>query len=167
VLEDCLDFIAGRMFNLLIEAGNRHDVVTAVLSAQKTNPAGAKNAVAELGKWVQKENWMEILPAYSRCVRITRDKAEIYMVDASRLVDAAEKDLYQAVLDAEKIDRHPGSVDDFFKAFNGLIPVINRFFDEVLVMAEETELRKNRLGILQRIVRLANGVANFSSLEGF
>jgi glycyl-tRNA synthetase beta subunit len=58
-------------------------------------------------------------------------------------------------------------VDDFLHAFLTMIPAVNRFFDVVLVMAEQSELRVNRLGLLQRIVRLAGGVAEMSRLEGF
>jgi glycyl-tRNA synthetase beta subunit len=48
-----------------------------------------------------------------------------------------------------------------------MIPAINRFFDTVLVIAEDAHLRRNRLGVLQRIAALASGVADFSRLEGF
>ena len=36
-----------------------------------------------------------------------------------------------------------------------------------LVMADDLAVRKNRLGMLQRIADLAQGVADFSKLEGF
>jgi len=52
-------------------------------------------------------------------------------------------------------------------AFLPMIPAINRFFDDVLVMAEDRSLRENRLGLLQRIAALAGGVADLSHLEGF
>jgi glycyl-tRNA synthetase len=68
---------------------------------------------------------------------------------------------------AEKVDRAPGSVDDLFNAFLPMMPVINRFFDNVLVMDEDEKLRSNRLGMLQRIAALADGVADLSRLEGF
>ena len=48
-----------------------------------------------------------------------------------------------------------------------MIPEINRFFDEVLVMSEDVILRQNRLGLLQRIVALGSDVADMSKLEGF
>ncbi len=47
------------------------------------------------------------------------------------------------------------------------MPAINTFFDEVLVMVEAPELRNNRLALLQRIVKMAQGVADLSKLEGF
>jgi glycyl-tRNA synthetase beta subunit len=48
-----------------------------------------------------------------------------------------------------------------------MIPAISKFFDEVLVMAEDPAVRANRLGLLQRIAAMAKGVADFSKLEGF
>jgi glycyl-tRNA synthetase len=58
-------------------------------------------------------------------------------------------------------------VDDLFNAFVPMIPVVNQFFDKVLVMAEDEKVRVNRLGLLQRIANLAKGIADFSCLEGF
>jgi glycyl-tRNA synthetase beta subunit len=53
------------------------------------------------------------------------------------------------------------------RAFEPMIGSITRFFDEVLVMDEDSAVRLNRLGLLQRIVALADGVADLSRLEGF
>ena len=44
---------------------------------------------------------------------------------------------------------------------------INRFFDEVMVMAENEALRKSRLALVQQIAGLADGIADLSCLEGF
>ncbi len=48
-----------------------------------------------------------------------------------------------------------------------MIPSVNEFFDKVLVMADDKILKENRLGLLQKISGLANGVADLSKLEGF
>jgi glycyl-tRNA synthetase beta subunit len=48
-----------------------------------------------------------------------------------------------------------------------MVPVINIFFDEVLVMDEDQSLRENRLGLLQRIAGLSVGIVDLSYLEGF
>ena len=58
-------------------------------------------------------------------------------------------------------------MDTFLNSVVTLIPVINEFFDNVLVMAEEESLRENRLGLVQRIASMANGIADLSKLEGF
>lgn len=163
----CLSFIVERLRNLLLEEGHRYDVVDAVLAAQGQNPASAARAVRQLGFWVQRGDWDAILPAYARCVRITRDVQERYTVNPQLFVEPEEGELYEALHKAEDTERSPASVDDFLNAFRPMIPVINRFFDEVLVMAEDRSLRENRLGLLQRISALAEGVADMSRLEGF
>ena len=48
-----------------------------------------------------------------------------------------------------------------------MIPAIDNFFEDVLVMAEHQNVRDNRLALLQRIANLAEGVADMSKLEGF
>jgi glycyl-tRNA synthetase len=48
-----------------------------------------------------------------------------------------------------------------------MIPAVNKFFDAVLVMAEDERVRANRLGLLQRIAALPQGAADLSLLEGF
>ncbi len=164
----CLEFIYGRLRTHLIEDYSfRYDVVDAVMAEQAHNPYGAYRAAQALTTWVQRPDWNTILPAYARCVRITRDQKEQYSVQPERFVETEERALYEALLQAEATTRQTGSVDDFFAAFLPMIPTINRFFDTVLVMAEDADLRSNRLGLLQRIAALARGVADFSKLEGF
>ena len=166
-LEKCLNFIIERQRNLLLEMGKPFDVIDAVLSAQGNDPNRAAKAVEELSTWVARSDWGEILPAYSRCVRITRDLDELYVVNESNFEEDAERDLYHALLTAEDVERQSGSVDGFLNAFLPLILQINEFFDQVLVMVDDNQLRENRLGLLQRISALAVGVVDMSKLEGF
>jgi glycyl-tRNA synthetase len=163
----CLAFIVERLRNLLLEQGYRYDVVEAVLAVQGRDPAGAAQAVKALIPWVQRPDWQRILPAYARCVRITRDQPEKYHLNPGDLVEPAENELFASLQAAEGSRRAPGSVDDFLNAFLPMIPAINRFFDQVLVMVEEPSVRQNRLALLQRVAALADGVADLSRLEGF
>jgi glycyl-tRNA synthetase len=168
-LSACQGFIIDRLRNMLLESGYRYDVVEAVVSAQGVNPAGTNQSVKQLSAWVTRPDWHSILPAYARCVRITRDLRESFEVDPQAFAEKAEGSLYSALLLAEKslhMARHR-SADSFLTAFLPMIPHINRFFDEVLVMTEETDLRQNRLALLQRIVALGSGIADMSKLEGF
>lgn len=164
----CLEFIVGRLRSYLLEQdGFRYDVVDAVLAEQQANPAGVLRGVKELTAWVHRPDWSTILPAYARCVRITRDQKEIFTVHPESFVEPAENELHEALLKAESAQRRSGAVEDFFKVFLPMIPVINRFFDAVLVMADDPAVRRNRLGLLQRVAALTRGVADFSKLEGF
>ncbi len=164
---EVLTFIGERLRNQLLDEGHVYDVVDAALGAQAHNPASAARAVKQLSVWVGRDDWGEILPTYSRCVRITRQEVEQFAVDPAAFVEAAERHLWAALQAAETTPRAPGSVDDFLHAFLPMMPAVNQFFDDVLVMAEDKKLRRNRLGMLQRISALANGSADMRRLEGF
>jgi len=167
VLAQVLEFIAGRMQSALLDQGYRYDIVAAVMEAQGFNPAAVARGVKALSGWVARPDWNVILPAYSRCVRITRDQAQRFEVTPAAFQEKAEEQLYAALTAAEGAPRKAGSVEDFFAVLLPLIPAINQFFDAVLVMADDAAVRANRLGLLQRIAALAEGVADFSKLEGF
>ena len=166
-LHECMAFITGRLRSLLIEQGYRYDIVDAICARQAANPAACLRGVKELSKITARSDWDKILPAYSRCVRITRDLEQQYPVGESYLVEAAERDLYRAVMAAETQNASPSSVSDFFDRFLPLMPAITRFFDEVLVMSEDESVRSNRLGLLQKIAQMTALCGDFSLLEGF
>jgi glycyl-tRNA synthetase len=162
-----LDFIAGRL-SVLLKDGYRYDVVDAVLAEQSLNPASAARAVKQLQAWVEREDWDTILPAYARCVRIIRaagvDDGPLTL-DEGKLVEPAERDLYEAI--QSSVVHRPSSVDEFLNILVSLVPAINTFFDNVLVMAEDEALRQNRLALVAQIANLSNGIADLSKLEGF
>lgn len=156
-----------RLRGILLDQSYRYDGVDAVLAVQRTNPAGAARSVKELVKWTARPDWSTILPAYARCVRITRDLPTRLSLNPEILTDPAEIDLYQALKKAEAAPRRSGSPADFLDAFLPLIPVINRFFTAVMVMTEDSATRNNRVALLQRVAAMSIGVADLSLLEGF
>lgn len=169
IQQDVLNFIAGRLRNFLAETKAPHDVVDAVLAVQSKDPARAAQAVSQLTTWTQREDWNDILPAFSRCVRITRSADDPWGdVDAEAFAEAAEQSLFAAVQTAEVAiaasDRQP---DDFLGAFEPMIPAVNAFFDAVLVMDDDPAIRANRLALLRRIAGLSDAIADMSKLEGF
>ncbi len=89
----CGEFITGRLQSFLLEKGFKYDVIAAVLAEQSSNPSGAYHAVQELTEWVKKPEWKTILPAYARCVRITRDQKEVFPVKENLLKEKEERDL--------------------------------------------------------------------------
>jgi glycyl-tRNA synthetase len=165
LLDDVLAFIAGRQRAQLLEAGYRYDVVDAVLAEQAANPARALRGVQQLSAWVKRPDWPPILAAYARCVRITRDQRQQHPLAPESLAGPVEQALYAAYQAAAA--QPAGTVDEFFAALLPMIPAISRFFDDVLVMADDPALRASRLGLLQHIAALTRGVADFSKLEGF
>ncbi|MGA8863107.1 MAG: glycine--tRNA ligase subunit beta [Gallionella sp.] len=83
------------------------------------------------------------------------------------LIEAAEKDLYQAMIDITPfvqgyLDR--GEYGKNLKALVTLKPFIDDFFDKVMVMCEDKRLRLNRALLLQQLGKLMNQVADISKL---
>jgi len=163
----CLDFIQGRLRVMLLEMAFPYDAVDAVLAEKGCDPYAALVGVKALSGWVAREDWREILPGFSRCVRIIRDQEQTFSVDEDHFKTESEVMLFRAITQAEAEKGEIDTVDAFFNALLPLVPVINRFFDEVLVMAEDELVRQNRLALIQRIAALAHGVADLSYLEGF
>ncbi|MGB8212783.1 MAG: glycine--tRNA ligase subunit beta [Anaerolineales bacterium] len=165
VQKQVLDFITGRLGVVLKDSGHKYDVVEAVLAEQSGHPAAAAKAVRQLTAWVTRPDWGMILPGYARCVRITRDQKEKFAVRPEAFVEEAEQNLYDAV--SAQPSAFGGDVEALLNTVLVLIPSINTFFDKVLVMADDPAIRENRLGLLQKIAALADGVADLSKLEGF
>jgi glycyl-tRNA synthetase len=167
-----LEFMAGRLRGVLGDLGFRYDVVEAVLGERSHNPALARQAAEELTAWIARAEWPQVLAAYARCVRITREVKESFPVDPGRFAHPAESALWQALQPLEQqvnAWRAQGELgaDRFLSAFVPVIPAVSSFFEDVLVMAEDRALRENRLGLLQRIARLPQGIIDLSKLEGF
>jgi glycyl-tRNA synthetase beta chain len=87
--------------------------------------------------------------------------------EASLLRDAAERALFAAVQELSPATR--ASVErqeyaDALKLLAGARADVDRFFDDVLVMAEDSALRGNRLALLAQLDTLMNQVADISKL---
>ena len=92
---------------------------------------------------------------------------EVAVLKPALLIEAAEKDLYQAMHDITPIaqgylDR--GEYGKNLKALVTLKPFIDDFFEKVMVMCEDKNLRMNRALLLQQLGRLMNQVADISKL---
>ncbi|MCX7939649.1 MAG: glycine--tRNA ligase subunit beta [Thermoflexales bacterium] len=154
-------FIVERLRQQLLDEGLRHDVVEAVLSAQADDPTRAHQAGHQLAKAVLQDDWSQVLAAYARCARIVRGQLD----EGNPNADATPQT--QALRAALESLTPPDDVDALVAALRALVPYINAFFDAVLVMTEDATLRAARLALLHRVVRLAEGIADLSKLEGF
>ena len=103
-------------------------------------------------------------------MRITRsaESGERGAVRENLFEQDAERQLYAALQQAEEtLAASRSTLDEFLTAFEPMIPAIDKFFEDVLVMVDDEKVRDNRLALLQRIASLAEGVADMSKLEGF
>jgi glycyl-tRNA synthetase len=167
VLAEVSDFIARRLRGWLREEGFRYDVVDAVLAERGDDPFGAYRTAAQLAAWVERDDWMDLLNAYGRCIRIVRDQTERFQYNPDREREPAAVALHDAYQAARGQITPESDVDRFFMTVRPMVKAIDSFFDDVLVMHEDQALRKSRLGLLQDIWGLSQGILDVTRLEGF
>ncbi|HJY42029.1 MAG TPA: glycine--tRNA ligase subunit beta, partial [Steroidobacteraceae bacterium] len=90
-------------------------------------------------------------------------------VDTSRLQEDAERQLFEHVLSMERAVNPLFARRDYAQALTQLATLrddVDRFFDKVMVMVEDADVRANRLGLLLRLRGLFLQFADLSRLPG-
>lgn len=166
-IEEAATFVEGRLRAWLLDEGYRYDVVDAVLAARGDDPDRAYRTVQELAQAVEAPGWNDLLVAYARCLRIVRELKERYALDEERLTEPAARALLAAYRTVREQVSPAGNVASLVAALRALKDPINTFFTEILVMAEEPAVRAARLGLVQHVAALPEGIADLSRLQGF
>ena len=166
-IDDVIAFIAGRLRVMLLDRGLRYDAVDAVLVVRADDPYRAASEATVLAKWLQEPDWSDVLSNYARCVRITRDLKERLPLDTRADAEPATATLREAYdRAAAKVNAQP-DVNTLLTELRGLKDTVFAFFEKVLVMAEDESIRKARLGLVQHIAALSEGIVDLSKVEGF
>jgi glycyl-tRNA synthetase beta chain len=132
------------------------DAPVEVVRAARRSPVSDLGTVGGLAAFLAALGAAALEPAhtaYTRAVRIA-GRAEPGEVNPGLLVEPAERDLAEAVEAAEPRIREAAEerrFDDGLAAASALAPVVDRFFEDVLVMADDAAVRENRLRLLLRV----------------
>jgi glycyl-tRNA synthetase beta chain len=169
-----LEFILDRArFVLREKHGYAYDEVNAVFRAGSEDLVDVEKRLRAL-KAVRKTKNFEPLAVSFKRIRKILEKANL-PVEAPQHVNVelfekdAEKALYTAVRKAAgKVgeDKRAGKYHEALDEIAGLRKVVDQFFVEVMVMAEEEAVRKNRLALLAELLREFTTIADFSELGG-
>ena len=106
----------------------------------------------DIGRVRGRDGFAKLVEATQRITRIVPE-GNPAAYDTAVLREDAERALHEKV--AALPDLAGGTLPEWADAATGTVAVLERFFDEVLVMAEEPELRAARLGLLQTVVERA------------
>jgi glycyl-tRNA synthetase beta chain len=87
-------------------------------------------------------------------------------VDPGGLREEAEKELFAQIQVAEVVKKLTATRDyeEALLEIAKLRPAIDKFFDEVMVMVDDDNLRANRLALLQTVVKEFSTIADFSEI---
>ncbi len=166
-------FFRERLEFYLKEArGYTYDVVSAVLAVDDDDVVDAA-ARAEAVKNVRDSaDFESISSAFKRMKNILRQAAEktkiiALRVDPAGLQEESEKELAalipQTVANVERL-RAAHDYEEALRQIATLRPAIDKFFDKVMVMVDDDNLRANRLALLQTVVKEFSTIADFSEI---
>jgi glycyl-tRNA synthetase beta chain len=161
-------FLRQRLERLLEESaplgkGVRYDLADAALAAGDADFAQAAARAEALQKLSRRPDFLPTVVASTRPANIVKgfDGGE---PDEALFSEPTEKALWQALLAARpkaEALSEKGDYAGLFKVLSGLRPIIDKFFDDVLVMAEEARIRENRLALVWQVDRLFRLLADF------
>ncbi|MGA7614012.1 MAG: glycine--tRNA ligase subunit beta [Thermoanaerobaculia bacterium] len=166
--EHLVEFIAERVRTLLESVhGFAYDEIAAAMAAGWTSSlTDLQDRVAALRQVRRDPLFLSILDSAKRIDNITGD-ATSTAVDAGRFVEPAEKRLYElSRLVGEQVDdlAAHGKYASGLESFAGLAPEIEKFFDEVMVMVDDLEVRKNRFALLRNVGTIARRIADVTRI---
>ena len=163
-----MEFFLLRVKNILTNEGIRYDLVDAVLAvgiddiAQVFARARAMAAFAQDG-----EKMLLATQALTRVINISKQPLTEIKVEEKLFADIAEKELYKELRDLQ------GKAELFFQnreyqealdCVAQLAQPINAFFDSVMVMVEDEQVKNNRLSLLKEIAAFSLSVADLSCI---
>ncbi len=167
VLDHLQEFTLGRLKATLQAAGHRTDLVEAVVAAGGDDPVQIQARVQALGRLSESGEFSDLMTAFKRVLNISKDHTDP-SYDPGSFIEEEERSLEDGVVCAEAALQSclaSLDIDGALGLMKGLRPRVDAYFDKVLVMAEEPELRAARLGLLCRTSKLFLTVADFRRIS--
>jgi len=174
LIEKVYTFLQNRISHLLAEEGFSKDVIAAVVSVAGDDIPNVRNRVDALESLKARPDFEPLAVGFKRVVNIIRKSGP---KEKGAVLEAVDRELFE--------HESEGALFEEFKAVNqkvseamekesfnralveiaSLRDAVDRFFDGVMVMAEDTGIRRNRLALLGHITALFGKFADFSKLS--
>ena len=155
LLSQVEEFFTLRLKNIFLDREVSHHVIDLLLSNNELSVADAEGLVNALLANRIDEN-VELVQAYTRMYNLVKD-VEYTGVNSDLLKEDAEKALFEAASKASEASLAAWEANDYTAVVAvpaTLVPAINKFFEDVMVMDKDEAIKANRL----QLVRLAYSV---------
>lgn len=155
LLDQVEEFFTLRLKNIFLDREVPHHVIDLLLSNNELSVADAEGLVNALLANRIDEN-VELVQAYTRMYNLVKD-VEYTGVNSDLLKEDAEKALFEAASKASEASLAAWEANDYTAVVAvpaTLVPAINKFFEDVMVMDKDEAIKANRL----QLVRLAYSV---------
>jgi len=166
---EIFDFISQRVENILAGEGVSPGIRRAVMSVDRENLVALREKIDALEKFFESgKGAKSILVPFIRVANILKQAGEKGIepgqFDENLLAENTEKQLYSFYRSEGELktlyeDKKYGL---FLQHMSGWKGIIDRYFDDVLIMCPDEKLRNNRLALLRKINEMFNLFADFS-----
>jgi len=166
-----LDFILDRARYVFRERSRfAYDEVNAVFRAGADDLVDAQKRLAALRSIRKSKNFEPLAVSFKRIRKIIEKsnlKDGAASVQVNLFESDAERELFAAGREAAskvQAEKRAGHYEQALERIASLRKAVDRFFEEVMVMAEDEAVRKNRLALLSELLREFTTVADFSEI---
>lgn len=163
-----MEFFKQRLRNLLMDQGIRYDVIDAVF-ADKRNDDMVDLAVRckALAAYVEAGNAEPLVQVSVRVSNLCKKIEKEVAISGALFKDESENKLHEVVAAVSKEIIPEIVLYDYaavLKAGEKIIEPVNTFFDNVMVMDEDENVKNNRLAMLEEVRGIVNAVGDLSLL---
>jgi len=152
-------FIKRRMARFMEEEGFRYDIAEAVLEGGDLKVQSGLDKGKALEEMRGDEQFILLVQSAVRAQNILKDREREFQVKTELLIEDAEKILWEKLQGIQKeiVDlEEKGHYKELFVSLAKLADPLENFFDQVMVMAKEEDLKINRLSLLEQVREVLN-----------
>ena len=166
LLNQVEEFFTLRLKNIFLDREVPHHVIDLLLSNNELSVADAEGLVNALLANRIDEN-VELVQAYTRMYNLVKD-VEYTGVNSDLLKEDAEKALFEAASKASEASLAAWEAGDYAAVVAvpaTLVPTINQFFEDVMVMDKDEAIKANRLQLLRLAYSVMAIIGDISALK--
>ena len=166
LLNQVEEFFTLRLKNIFLDREVPHHVIDLLLSNNELSVADAEGLVNALLANRIDEN-VELVQAYTRMYNLVKD-VEYTGVNTDLLKEDAEKALFEAASKASEASLAAWEAGDYAAVVAvpaTLVPTINQFFEDVMVMDKDEAIKSNRLQLLRLAYSVMAIIGDISALK--
>ncbi|HQO99274.1 MAG TPA: DALR anticodon-binding domain-containing protein, partial [Caldisericia bacterium] len=165
-VDNLINFIKGR-FKLIFEENEvQYDIINCVLNLSDIIPYYSYKNAKYIKEIYDESNFIEFVKAYKRIFNIAKDYKEVSEIRKALFIKDEEKNLYEEYLSIKDYIEKNKILDFsiFFNKSTDLVNKINKFFDNVLVMDKDENIKNNRLNLIKNILILMKTFGSFDEI---
>jgi glycyl-tRNA synthetase beta chain len=167
VSDQAAAFAVERVRFALEQRGYPVEIVRAVTAAPDVAPLRARRLAEAVQRMRTSEDFQALAVLFKRVKNIAKELPEVPALDREALNEPAEHALLAALDAARPRVEAAGAGADYTRAFTeiaALRPVVDRFFTEVFVMAEDARVRTARLTLMATLRDMILALADISEI---